>query len=413
MTDIDRYFGTPEFTADPAPHLAKMRAQGPLVKVKVPIIGTCWATTSDAVARAVLKDEVRFARNPANAGGRDMARMYWWLPRSLKPLLTTLLAQDGEAHKRLRKAVDGAFARMSIEDMKPELEKIAERLLADLPTGKPVDLVSTYARALPLEAICELLGIAPNLRQELSRAIAPISGPTNVWTILRGLPGLKRANRLLRAEIQRHAAHPSDTPGLLPLLVAQNHEPAYPVTNYAPLTEEEILAMAFMLFVAGHETTLHLISDATYSLAQDPSLASKLLESPALFVEEMFRFHSPVMMTKPLFVRETMEFQGTPLKQGDKILALLAAANYDPNRFDDPDTLCPHRRPNAHLTFGFGPHVCLGMQLARAEAQVALTTLVKRYPNMRLANPSKPPNYSKRFGLRGLSDLKVILGSAS
>ena len=385
---------SPEFLRNPSPALAKMRAEGPLVRVKIPLIGLCWTTTTDTAAREVLKDDINFARNPANAGGKDISRYYWFLPRFMRPLTRNILSLDGDAHKRIRAAVDHSFSRAEIDKLRGEITQVADHYLDQLDTEKPVDITEDYARLLPLDVISILLGIKPKLRQKLARAIAPISKPTGVMTLLTALPGLYKTQHLLRQEIQ--TIRTNSRAGLISSLIHDD-------TN--ALTDDEILSLAFVLFIAGHETTLHLISDAVFAITEGAAFNAPT----SLAIEEFMRFFSPVMITKPLFVRKTHERFGQTLKQGDKVLANLIAASHDPARFENPEDIQTERRPNAHIGFGFGPHVCLGMHLARAETQIALERLFERYPNLERAPKGAPPIYSQRYGFRGMNSLKVNL----
>jgi cytochrome P450 PksS len=165
--------------------------------------------------------------------------------------------------------------------------------------------------------------------------------------------------------------------------------------------------MVVLLFLAGHETTVHLITDAIASLLAAPRLRDEVMGNPSrlpLAVEEFLRFHSPVMMTKMHYAREDLIFEGVPLHKGSRVSAFLLAANHDPERIKSPEELRPHRRPNAHLAFGFGPHTCLGMQLARAETRVAITRFFERFPDAALVDP---PVYARRFGIRGYRVLLI------
>lgn len=384
----------PNFLQDPSPVLAQMRANGALVRINVPIIGQCWATTTDAAAREVLKDENAFARNPANAGGKDIARYYWFLPRFMRPLTRNILNLDGAEHKRIRAAVDNSFSRAAIDALRPEIAQIANHYLDQIDPAKPVDITEDYARLLPLDVISALLGIKPALRQKLARAIAPISKPTGVMTLLTALPGLYKTQKLLRAEIAAIRLAPRN--GLLSTLIHGTDK---------GLSDDEILSLAFVLFIAGHETTLHLISDAVFAITEGAHFSAPT----SLAIEEFMRFFSPVMMTKPLFVRQTHVRFGQTLQQGDKVIALLIAANHDPERFENADEIKSDRRPNAHIGFGFGPHVCLGMHLARAEAQIALERLFDRFPNAKRAPQDAAPEYSQRYGFRGMRRLMIRL----
>ncbi|EYD74359.1 putative cytochrome P450 hydroxylase [Rubellimicrobium mesophilum DSM 19309] len=386
------------FLAEPQPLLAQMRAAGPLVETRVPLIGRTWVTTTDAAARALLKDP-RFVRDPKGATGRTMRQTLWFLPRFLSPMLDSLILKDGEDHRRLRSLVDRAFARTAIDDLVPDFVQMADSLLDSLDPARPVDLKAAYARRLPLLAICSLLGIPAADRERVTRWITPLSdpGPT---TILRAMPGLWRVLRHFRADLE--TVRRTERAGLIRELVRAEDEGGR-------LSEEEVLSMVVLLFLAGHETTVHLITDSIASLLSDPQVREEALSDPArlpLAVEEFLRFHSPVMMTKMHYAREDLVFEGVPLRKGSRVSALLLAANHDPARVEAPEELHPHRRPNAHLAFGFGPHVCLGMQLARAETRVAIARFFRRFPEASLI---EQPAYARRFGIRGYRRLLVRL----
>ena len=168
--------------------------------------------------------------------------------------------------------------------------------------------------------------------------------------------------------------------------------------------------MVFLLLFAGFETTTHLISTSVVALEQNPAQKAYLLADPAArmerAVEELGRYTTPVQSTKPRYAVRDCELFGQKLKRGDIIMGLLAGANYDPAVFDEPDRLKLDRFPNPHLVFGSGIHFCLGMQLARVEAQVALARLYARYPNLALVAPDGI-EWIKRFGLRGILELPV------
>lgn len=390
---------SPAFLADPGPALAAMRAEGPLAELRVPLVGRVRVTTTDAAARALLKDP-RFLRDPHAPTGRSMRQVLWFLPRFLSPLLSNLLLTDGEDHRRLRSLVDRAFARAAIDDLAPEIARMADGLLDRIDPARPVDLRAAYARPLPLLAIGALLGVPEGDRARVARWIVPLSEP-GLLAVPRALPGLRRVLRHFREDLG--TVRRTGRPGLIRELVRAEDEGGR-------LSEEEVLSMVVLLFLAGHETTVHLIADALGSLLADPALRGELLADPArlpLAVEEMLRFHSPVMMTKMMFAREDLTFEGVPLRKGERVAAFLLAANHDPARVEAPGELRPGRRPNAHLAFGFGPHACLGMQLARAEARVAIARFLDRFPRAALA---EPPAYARRFGIRGYGRLMVLAG---
>ncbi len=392
----------PAFLAHPGPQLAAMRAKGPLVRARIPLIGDVWVTTTDAAARALLKDP-RFRRDPAAAGGRSLTRTYWWLPGFMAPLMENIILKDGTDHARIRGLVDPAFARGSIDDLRPRIAALADDLLDRIDPDRPTDIIAAYCRRLPLLAIAEMLGFAPDDRDHIARLVAPIAGPTNLLSFARALPGLWRSMRFLRADFDQ--VRQSGRPGLIRDLVQAEDQGDR-------LSENELLSLVFTLFVAGHETTVHLIGGAILALIDAPDARARLLADPAglpLATEEFLRHISPVMMTKMHYASQDMLFDGVAVKKGDVATALLIGANHDPARFTDPETLDPARRPNAHLGFGYGPHVCLGMQLARAEGQIALERLFGRFPDLALAQPRDRIVYQPRLGIRGLKRLDLRL----
>ena len=392
----------PAFLREPAPMLAALRAEGPLARTRLPIIGTVHVTTTDAATRALLKDP-RFVRDPRGRG----PNAYWFLPRFMTPLLRNVLLTDGVEHARLRGLVAQAFSRHSIEDMRSELTRIADDLLRPLPADVPVDLIETYCRPLPLLAICALLGLTDEDRAATARMTAPLSGISSAWGFARAMPGLASLMRHFRRLIADARSHPR--PGLLSELVQARD-------GTDALSDDELLSMVVTLFIAGHETTVHLAGDAFLALADHPEDRAALAADPSaipIAVEEALRFMSPVMMTKMLFPAEPLEFEGVALKPGDKVVALLVAANYDPARVEAPSEFRRDRRPNPHMGFGYGPHVCLGMQLARLETAVMIETLLAARPDWRLAVPRDQVRFKKSVGLRGLAALPLILGETS
>jgi cytochrome P450 len=178
------------------------------------------------------------------------------------------------------------------------------------------------------------------------------------------------------------------------------------------LSEDELLAMAFLLLLAGHETTVHLIGGGVLALLESPEQKTRLLADWSLVasaVEELLRFVSPVQFTKPRYASRDLEVHGRSLRRGDLILPMLASASADPARFDGPERLDITRAPNPHVAFGSGVHFCLGAQLARVEAQVAVEKVFTRFPHLSLAVPDSALTYTGRIGLRALTALPVRL----
>ncbi|MEJ6398465.1 cytochrome P450 [Yoonia sp. 208BN28-4] len=392
-----------KFLRDPRPTITAMQADAPVVQVKLPLIGKLWMTTTDAGARMVLKDTARFVRDSGPITGKSMKQRFWYLPRFLSPIFENLVNADGARHKRLRGLVDQAFARTSITDLRPEMAALADTLIDAMPHDRPVDIASSFARPLPTQAICSLLGVPASDRAHVNRITSSFSEVTGTFGMIKAVPGLWRTMRYFRSEFTRVRAAPGD--GLITQLVQANDAGD-------SFNDDELLAMAVALFLAGSETTAHLITTCVHTALTMPEACRIITDQPEalpLLIEEVMRFYAPVFMTQPLFVAADTELDGVALRKGDQIAPLLIAANHDPIRFDDAGTLIPNRRPNAHLGFGTGPHVCLGMQLARAEVEVALTQLFARYPDMKQASPDVKPVYARRIGVHGLARLDVVL----
>ena len=393
----------PRFLSDPSGLLDELRSGPPLVRVRLPILGTVWLATTDTLVRTVLKDTERFVRDSANAGGRSMSRQFWWVPPFVKPLLRNVSQVDGDDHARLRRLVAGAFARSEIEALRPALAAKATALLAALPHDRPVDLVASFARPLPIQAICEMLGVPDSDQTRIETLAAPLGQVIGLWSFFRAMPALWQLVRYFRAAFED--VRSSGRPGLMRELLSYQEDGDQ-------LSDDEVLAMVVALFIAGHETTSALIGAALALLLEDPELARSLRAEPdslPLFLEEVTRRESPVLLTNMLFATRDTELGGLQIKKGDRIVPLLIAANRDGARFEDPDALVSQRRPNAHLGFGHGPHVCLGMQLARVETQEAVRAMLTGYPDARLAvAPGELPR-TRRLGLRGFDALPVRL----
>src|SRR5215204_3207493 len=349
-------FTSQDYLRDPATALAKLRAADPVVEVRFPIIGRTWITTTSELAARVLKDNDTFTmRNNGTVAG-----LRWWMPGWIRALAVSMLSMDEPDHTRLRSIVDEAFRRRAILDMEPRIFAIAEQLAAEVfAHGTPADLIERYARKLPLTVICELLGLP---RADWPRFIAWANSLTRVSgmvSFLRLVAGIGPMKRYLEGRLQ--AARESGGAGLIAELVRVEKEGGR-------ISPQEMVAMVFLLLGAGSETTTHLISGSVYELLTAPRWRDWLVEDwsrATLAIEEFLRFVSPVQFTKPRFVRRDVELEGVRLKEGQRIMAMLAAANMDPAANPHSETLDLERRPNRHLSFGTGIHFCLGHQLAR------------------------------------------------
>jgi cytochrome P450 PksS len=387
-----------EFFRDPAAAIAGIRTHGPIVEIRFPIIGRVWIATTHELAERMLKDSETFTMRKH---GR-VAGLPWWMPGSVRTLAVSMLTMDEPDHTRLRSIVDEAFRRRAIVDMEPRIQELADGLADELfASGTPADVVERYARRLPLAVICELLGLPDADRAKFMAWTGRISRIAGTLGVLRLLLSLGPMKRYLEGRL--HAVREQGGSGLIAEIVRVEKEGGR-------ISAEEMVAMVFLLLGAGTETTTHLVGGAVYELVKNPDLRDWLEDDWSrvnLAVEEFLRFVSPVQFTKPRFVRSDVELGGVFLKKGEKIMAMLAAANMDPDAIEHPERLDLERRPNHHLSFGAGIHFCLGHQLARIEAKCALKALFKRWPKLRMAVPDEQIRWRERPGLRAIERLPV------
>ena len=395
-------FTDPDYFRDPAARLAKLRASGPVVEVKFPIIGKVWVTTTYDAAGRVLKDNRTFTLRKEGGG---IAGLRWWMPRVVRTLANNMLTMDEPDHTRLRSIVDEAFRRRAILDMEPRILAIADELAGDLfAEGSPADLVDRYARRLPLAVICELLGLPDADRARFmawGNNVGRIKGPFSFWRVLR-IYGAMRP--YLEQRLQAAREHGGE--GLIAELVRVEKEGGR-------ISGEEMVAMVFLLLGAGSETTTHLISGSVFELLKKPALRAWLEQDwnrANLAVEEFLRFVSPVQFTKPRHVRKDVSLDGVQLKKGDTIMVMIGAANMDPKANEAPEVLDLERHPNRHIAFGTGIHFCLGYQLARMEGKCALQALFTRWPKLALAIPADEVRWRPHPGLRAIERLPVVAG---
>lgn len=389
-----------DYYRNPAASLQRLRDHGPVVEVRFPIVGRIWATTTQALADRVLKDTETFTIRKADG---QVAGMRWWMPPMLRTFANSMLSMDEPDHTRLRDIVDEAFRRRAVLQMEPQIQAAADQLAGDLfAEGAPADLVQRYARVLPLSVICELLGLPAADRPTFMAWAGGLSRLAGALDFLRMLPKLYAIKRYIEAHLDTVRRHGGE--GLIAEIVRVENEGGR-------ISPEEIVSMVFLLLFAGYETTTHLISGAVHELLKNPELRDWLEEDFSrvdLAVEEFLRFLSSVQFTKPRFVRRDVDLGGVTVKKGERIMAMLAAANMDPSVNPHPERLDLARRPNRHVAFGTGIHFCLGHQLARIEGRCALKALLQRWPSLSLAVSQSEITWRERVGLNAIDHLPVV-----
>lgn len=385
----------PEQRADPYPVYARLRERQPVLRS--PLLGAWIVSRYVDVERVLRAPEFSSER-----GAAALFRLLRWSARDAPELLNflehDLLMIDGERHARLRGLVAKAFTPRRIEALRPRVEALADELVdrALARRGARIEVVADLAMPLPAAVIGEMLGVPARDRDrllgwshELVEFLDPLSGRE-------GLEPPKRASRAFAGYFRELLAERRRAPrdDLLTALVDAE-------VAGERLGETEILALAMLILVAGHETTTNLIGNAVWCLIRAPLERARLQAEPALLptaVEEFLRFESPVQLTDRV-ATESCEIAGVPIRRGQLVGVLLGSANRDPEHFADPDRLDLGREDNRHLAFGLGPHFCLGAQLARLEAQVALATVLRRCPDFR-GSPA-PPRWKASAVLRG------------
>ncbi len=396
----DRFFVeamSPAFREDPYPHYERFRGRDPLLRVA----DTIWFALGHAEVTNLLRhprmstDEQQHAATEAG--------------NALDPNRTrSLLFMDPPDHTRLRNLVARAFTPRRIEGLRAATEAITAELLDAMPAdGTPVDLIQAFAYPLPVRVICSLLGIPPADEAVFtgwSRGIARSLDPS----VLRS-PAIDATIDQARSELRAYLADllqfRRKSPGddLLSGLAAVD-------ADGDRISSGEVLSLAVLLLVAGHETTVNLLGNGVLALLRAPDQLALLRQSPELVagaVDELLRFDGPVQITQRI-ATEDMDVGGCQVRRGDEILLVLGAANRDPTVFADPNRLDVTRDARRHVGFGGGIHHCLGAVLARMETQIALAGLLDRFGHIELAGtPVRRPT----FTLRGLETLPLALSS--
>jgi cytochrome P450 len=392
-------FASPDYFRNPAAAIEKLRTAGPVVEVRFPIVGRVWTTTTQALADQVLKDTETFTIRKDDG---TVAGVQWWMPRIVRTFTNSMLSMDDPDHKRLRDIVDEAFRRRAVLGMEPHIQAIGDELADELfAEGGPADLVERCARKLPLSVICELLGLPLADRPKFTAWASGFTRFTGMVGFLSLMPNIFATKRYIERHLETVRRQGGE--GLIAEIVRVEKEGGQ-------ISPDEIVAMVFLLLLAGHETTTHLISGSVYELLKNPDLRDWLEQDWSrtdLAVEEFLRFITPVQFTKPRFVRKDIDLGGVRLRKGDKIMVMLAAANVDPQANPHPERLDLQRKPNRHIAFGTGIHFCLGHQLARIEGRCALKSLFQRWPKLTLAVDEKEIGWRKRPGIRAIDRLPV------
>jgi cytochrome P450 len=398
---------TDEFLSNPYPAVASLRAHAPVFWSEE---GNYWIITRYADAKAVLSN-LKFEKNVQRWRGIDPR--VGELPQ-IKAIGEEhkhwILNMDPPDHTRVRALINKAFTPAMVSTMHAHIQDIADELI-DKVLGKPeIDAIADYTFPLPITVIAELMGIPPADRlkfQEWSRTLVETTAPSGIPAAggdLARLDTAVKTHRELREYFQPivedRRANPKDD--LISVLAHAEEEGG-------KLTKEELLSNLVLFLVAGHETTTSLVASGIYNLLAHRDQLELLLQRPELIesaVNEILRFEGPVQLVRRL-AAEDLELGGHKIKKGDMVVVMIVAANRDPEEFPQPDKFDITRGTKKHLGFGHAIHRCIGGPLAEVEAQIALSTLFKRLPNVRLKSEKR--QWRLPFELRGVKELPLLI----
>jgi cytochrome P450 len=387
----------PEHRPDPYPIFNQVREYDPVHRA---VDGT-WVISRWAAGNAVLRDP-RFSSNPAWLQG-EAARAAANSP--IRQVGTNVMMfLDPPDHTRLRGLVSKAFSPRVVEGLRSRVQELVDGLLDGAAERGRMDVVSDLAYPLPVSVICELLGVPGGDHEQFrvwsSDASRLLDGPDiEPEAQTRGVVAGMQLFQYFTDLVEERRARLGDD--LLSRLIAAEEEGDR-------LTHAELITTATLLFVAGHETTMNLIGNAVLALLRHPDELARLRQQPELVrsaVEEVLRW-DPVVQFTARIATEDVDVDGRTIGAGQQVVVIIGAANRDPEQFpDEPDRFDIGRQDNRHLTFSAGPHYCLGASLARIEAQTAIGTLVRRFPDLHLLTSS--PTYRQHQVLRGVEALEV------
>ena len=379
------------------PLFEQLRRDEPISRVHLPYGGDGWLVTRYEDVKFVLADP-RFSR-AVTVDREDIPRA---VPQPSRA--NSLLSMDPPEHSRLRKLVAKAFTSRRVDLLRPRAQQIVDERLDEIErTGAPADLVANLALPLPVTVICEMLGVPP-ADQHRFRDFSDAILSTTAYTAEQIAAARSERETYLAEVVAERRAAPDTGDDLLGALVAARD-------NDDRLTEQELVQLGITLLIAGHETTANQIANFTYLLLSTPGQWEALRADPDLVpgaVEELLRYVQ--LGSGGAFARvatQDVEVGGTVVRAGEAVFVNIQSANRDESVFHDPAELDLTRRHNPHIAFGHGVHHCLGAQLARVELQVALGSLLHRFPRLRLAVPAEEVPWKTGLLVRGPVALPV------
>ncbi|MDR5600062.1 cytochrome P450 family protein [Paenibacillus larvae] len=389
---------SPDFKNQAYALYEKLRENDPIHKITLPNGKTGWVVTRYKDAAATLKKE-RLTKNLFQfMHSEDVGLPQKQMNLMFKHMLNT----DQPDHTRLRSLVQKAFTPRMIEKLNGRVQEISDSLIDKVESREDMELIQDYAYPLPIIVICEMLGLPSEERDQFRKWSNALVSSMNVPKKYKQIvPDTIAFTNYIKSLIERRRQDPKED--LLSLLTQAESE-------NGKLSEMELVSMIFLLIIAGHETTVNLIGNGTFTLLQHPEQLEKLRRTPSLIgsaIEELLRFMGPVEFATNRWAGEGFEWEGKAISKGDIVLVGLASANRDPESFKHPERLDLTRENNNHLAFGMGIHHCLGAPLARMEGRIAINTLLRRLPNLKLAVSPDCLKWQPSYLMRGFDALPL------
>ncbi|MEV7548922.1 cytochrome P450 [Amycolatopsis sp. NPDC089917] len=359
----------PEVLRDPFTAYGPARERSPIAKLAAPGF-SMWAVLRHEEARKMLSDP-RFALSPSSYQPMD-------IPEHCRPYMRSMQTVEGPEHLRLRRLVTPAFTPRKAAALRPGIERLVDDLLDGFAGRSEIDLVTAFARPLPMDVICALVGI-PEAGRPRWREYGAMVAAGDGAGLANAVPGIVEDS--LAAIADRKAGAGDDIVSQLLLIHAEDGD---------RLSETELVSLVWQLVLGGQVPGI-LIANAVEVLLSHPGQLAELREDPTLMpgaVEELMRWCSPQLLTVPRITTTEVRIGDVTIPEGEPVTVAIAAANRDPRAFGDPDVLDIRRAagPAWHLAFAHGPHFCLGASLARVQTEVALTALLRRFPDLALAD---------------------------
>jgi cytochrome P450 len=381
------------FTQNPYPAYAKIRENDPVYKMMFPD-GQGWLITRYEDAIEILKDPRVI---------KDFSKLYGGSMEYGSVFMHNMLFSDPPDHKRLRGLVQKAFTPQMISGMRDRIQEITNELLDEATDKTKMNLINDFAFPLPIIVICEILGVPSADRDKFRVWSNSLIEGTNGEHAAEMFQHMNEFIQYLREWFEKVRNNPGND--LISQLIMAEE-------GGDQLTEREIYGVVSLLIIAGHETTVNLIGNSILALLEHPDQLNLLKSEPELIhsvIEESLRFNGPVEFSTSRWASEDMEFKGKLIRRGELLVIALNSANHDPDQFNDPEIFDITREKSPHLAFGKGIHLCLGAPLARLEGEIAIKSIIERFPDMKLDISIDALEWRPGMIVRGVKEIPLLL----